>query len=81
MGFLRHATNGFEFFFGMEKALVAPGNVVVDFNAEDTAVAGFLSNFRRVGGAEPVGSDASVMAPILARRVGLRVGSNDRAGR
>src|SRR5882762_9317322 len=71
MGFFGDATNGFELLFGMKKTFVAAGDIVVDFNAEDTTAAGFLGDFGGIVGLQPVGADTGIVAPVLAWRVGL----------
>ena len=51
---------------GIDEALVAPGNIVVHFNAEDVALLGVADNLFRIVGLQAVRPDAHVVGPILA---------------
>ena len=68
-----HVANRLQLFFGMQKALVAPGNIIVDFNPENTALLRAAHNLHRVPALEPVRTNANVVAPVLIRQV--RAGS------
>src|SRR4051812_30726368 len=67
-GFMRRIRDGFdgrEFFLGMQVALVAAGDVVVDFNAEDAGAGGIGDDLVGVTALQAVGADAHVVRPIL----------------
>ncbi len=65
MGFLRDRANRCQLLFRMYKAFVASGNVVIDFDPEDSAFLRALDNLNRVAALESIRADANVVAPIL----------------
>src|SRR5438552_18739999 len=65
MGFLRDRANRCQLLFRMYKAFVASGNVVIDFDPEDSAFLRALDNLNRVAALESIRADANVVAPTL----------------
>src|SRR5262249_25649974 len=71
MGLFGDRTDSSKFFGGIEKTLVATGNVVVDFNTEDSARSGVGDDLGRALAVESVGADADVVRPVLVGGNGL----------
>src|SRR5438034_11301853 len=65
MGFLRDRANRCQLLFRMYKAFVASGNVVIDFDYEDSALLRALDNLNRDSALESIRDDESVAALIL----------------
>src|SRR5258708_32305338 len=56
--------DGIQLFFRMNKAFVAAGNVVIDFDAKNTVFLGAINDGGSLAGLESVGADAHKMSPI-----------------
>src|SRR5436305_13640785 len=64
MGFLRDRANRCQLLFRMYKAFVASGNVVIDFDPEDSAFVRALDNRNRVAALEFIRADSILVAPM-----------------
>ena len=57
-----------QFLLWIDEAFVAPGNIVVHFNAKDVAFLGVADDLFRVVALQAIGPDAHVVSPVLAGR-------------
>ena len=71
---LRYVPQDFEFLSRIEKALVASGDVVVHFNAEDVIFGRLAYDLIRIVTIQAVGADAYLMGPILFGLLSSRIG-------
>ena len=62
---LSHVADRLQFFFRMQKAFVASGNVVVHFDPEHSAGLRIAHNLQRIAAFQPIGADANVVSPVL----------------